>query len=134
MLTCCLHAPHCHIAELLVTGAAEGVAVPLFSGDSTADPMLLSKLGGRPSLLQNLTVTTVSPGTADFISAFQKANPDVLYQAYVSHAWDALRAGLQAYVAAPPPREGAGIREQLSRQNFTGRQFHRQQSAAQDLL
>jgi hypothetical protein len=43
-------------ADFLVAAEAAKLGLPLFAGDSSANPELVSKIGSRPSAINNLTV------------------------------------------------------------------------------
>jgi ABC-type branched-subunit amino acid transport system substrate-binding protein len=91
--------------------------------------MLYEQIAGRPSLIDKLTVTSVSPGSKDFVRAFtnftQSTDPSTSYQAYAAHAYDAVAALLRAYKAAAAPKDGSAIIKELNKQEFQGTMKHK---------
>lgn len=91
-----------------------------FGGDAIADYTLILNLKGRPSVLPNLTVTSVAPGSPEFVARFKKFTNQSAYSAFAAHAYDAMDALLRAYKAAAPPKNGTMIIQQLGKQKFAG--------------
>lgn len=114
----------CASADLLAAAKTAGITVPIYAGDAAADYTLFQGLRGRPSVLANLTVLSIAPGTPAFVKAFSKftgTNATASYQAYAAHAYDATIAVMKAYKAALPPKDGPAIKQQLQKEAFKGK-------------
>uniref|UniRef100_A0A383W2N6 Receptor ligand binding region domain-containing protein n=1 Tax=Tetradesmus obliquus TaxID=3088 RepID=A0A383W2N6_TETOB len=111
------------VAEFLVAAKAANLSLPIFGGDALADYMLYEKLRGRPSLIGQLTTTSVSPGSKDYVRAFTNftgGDAKTSYQAYAAHAYDAVAALLRAYKAAAAPKDGPAVKAALGKLDFPG--------------
>jgi ABC-type branched-subunit amino acid transport system substrate-binding protein len=111
------------VAEFLVAAKAANLSLPIFGGDALADYMLYEQLRGRPSLIDTLTTTSVSPGSKEYVQAFTNytgGQASTSYQAYAAHAYDAVAALLRAYKAAAPPKDGPAIKAEIGKLDFQG--------------
>jgi hypothetical protein len=48
--------PHTQSTDFLVAAKVANLGLDLFAGDSSANPELVTKIGDRPSAINNLTV------------------------------------------------------------------------------
>eukprot|EP00878_Enallax_costatus_P044940 GHUV01053737.1.p1 GENE.GHUV01053737.1~~GHUV01053737.1.p1 ORF type:complete len:309 (+),score=77.77 GHUV01053737.1:765-1691(+) len=109
------------VADFLVDAkAAKLDNLKYFGGDAIADYTLIYNIGQRPSVLANLTVTSVAPGSMQFVDRFKKFANTKTYNPYAARAYDAMDALLRAYKVAGAPKNGTMIIQQLSKQKFQG--------------
>jgi ABC-type branched-subunit amino acid transport system substrate-binding protein len=107
-------------AAFLRAADNQKLELPLFAGDALADSMMVALLKDQPTALKNLSVTTVNKGKNPFIRRFRAAFPSVMYGSFAAQGYDAMVALLRAYAAAPPPRDGVALAQELQQLEFEG--------------
>eukprot|EP00775_Hariotina_reticulata_P012158 gene12158-12296_t len=105
----------------LKAAAAGGLRVPLYSGDGLAEPLLLKYLDNASlPVLGQLTVTELSRGPPSFEALYTNYTKGAPFYNSAALAYDATRALLAAYLAAPAPKDGRSVIQQLGNVTFDG--------------
>eukprot|EP00775_Hariotina_reticulata_P012157 gene12157-12295_t len=105
----------------LKAAAAGGLRVPLYSGDGLAEPLLLKYLDNASlPVLGQLTVTELCRGPPSFEALYTNYTKGAPFYNSAALAYDATRALLAAYLAAPAPKDGHSVIQQLGNVTFDG--------------
>jgi ABC-type branched-subunit amino acid transport system substrate-binding protein len=92
------------------------------SGGAAQSSEVIGKLKDNLRLLQPVVVVAEWEGNQQFHTRLHNAvqNRTVNDRSTVAHAYDAVVALLKACAAAPPPKSGMQIQEQIPKQRFEG--------------
>lgn len=123
------------VADFVRAAHKAKLDVPILSGDALASRELPTLLKDDLGALQRVTLTAFAQGSKELQSRVKAAaskgvDPDPRTSA---QAYDAVVAFLKAYAAAPEPKSGDTIAEQIPKQKFQGERVRRlgQPSATQ---